>query len=113
MPIKHDWSKANALTEEQVRGRPCRSRLPAADRSAIGPHETGALCQASAVSPEISQEEFAARFQSGPVGKANVGFDHKHRLRSVRPYDYQDAATLLADFWHEVEIFLHEKGIVL
>jgi Family of unknown function (DUF6516) len=26
-------------------------------------------------------------------------FDHKHRLKTVRPYEYQDAATLLTDFW--------------
>ncbi len=25
--------------------------------------------------------------------------DHCHRLRSIRPYEYRDAATLVADFW--------------
>jgi hypothetical protein len=49
----------------------------------------------------------------GPGGKRLVGFDnahpvapqeqgeaqdHHHRLRTVRPYEYSDAATLLADF---------------
>jgi hypothetical protein len=49
----------------------------------------------------------------GPDGKRLVGFDnthpvarqrrgwpqdHRHRLRTIRPYEYQDAATLLADF---------------
>ena len=29
--------------------------------------------------------------------------DHRHRLRTIRPYEYRDAATLLADFWAEVE----------
>ena len=39
-------------------------------------------------------------------------YDHKHRLRSVGAYDYRDAATLLADFWSEVEIVLQEKDTV-
>jgi len=34
------------------------------------------------------------------VGKQKRGDpqDHRHRIRSVKPYDYSDAATLLADF---------------
>jgi hypothetical protein len=27
------------------------------------------------------------------------------------PYDYTDAATLLADFWTEVDAVLKEKGV--
>ena len=38
--------------------------------------------------------------------------DHRHRLRSIRPYDYQDAATLLADFWTTVDAVLREKGVI-
>ena len=37
--------------------------------------------------------------------------DHKHRLRTVRPYDYMDAATLLGAFWKEVESVMREKGV--
>ena len=37
--------------------------------------------------------------------------DHKHRLRTVRPYDYTDAATLLAAFWNEVESVMRERGV--
>lgn len=37
--------------------------------------------------------------------------DHKHRLRTVRPYDYTDAGALLAHFWNEVESVLREQGI--
>jgi hypothetical protein len=35
-----------------------------------------------------------------PVGRGSRGRprDHRHRLRTVRPYDYRDAASLLADF---------------
>lgn len=61
----------------------------------------------------------------GPDGERLVGFDnahpvkgwkrggpqdHRHRIRTVRPYDYNDAATLLADFWTEVDAVLKEKG---
>jgi hypothetical protein len=48
-----------------------------------------------------------------PVGRQRRGGaqDHRHRLRSVRPYEYRDAATLLADFWTEVDAVLRQKGI--
>jgi len=59
----------------------------------------------------------------GPDGERLVGFDnahpvkgaaydHRHRLRSVRPYEYHDAATLLADFWKTVDAVLREKGVI-
>lgn len=43
-----------------------------------------------------------------PVGRRKRGTpqDHRHRLHVVRPYDYQDAATLLADFWAAVDTVL-------
>ena len=37
--------------------------------------------------------------------------DHKHRLRTIKPYDYQDAGTLMSAFWNEVESVLREKGV--
>jgi hypothetical protein len=40
-----------------------------------------------------------------------AGHDHKHRLRTVRPYDYTDAAALLAAFWREVESVMRERGV--
>lgn len=63
----------------------------------------------------------------GPDGKRLVGFDnahpvgrqkrggpqdHRHRLRNIRPYDYRDAATLLADFWEVVDAVLRERGVI-
>jgi Family of unknown function (DUF6516) len=36
--------------------------------------------------------------------------DHRHRLRTVRPYEYRDAATLLTDFWAEAYAVLKERG---
>jgi Family of unknown function (DUF6516) len=47
----------------------------------------------------------------GQRGGAPQAKDHKHRLRSVRPYDYTDAGGLLAAFWHEVESVMREKGV--
>ncbi len=52
------------------------------------------------------------RNRSGPGGKTGLTFDHKHRVKTVRPYEYKDAATLLADFWSAVDAALREKGIV-
>jgi Family of unknown function (DUF6516) len=64
----------------------------------------------------------------GPDGERLVGFDnlhrvtkqkrgepqdHRHRLRTIRAYEYQDAATLLADFWMTVDAVLRERGVIL
>ena len=38
--------------------------------------------------------------------------DHQHQFRTVRPYEYTDAATLLADFWSAVDIVLKERGVL-
>ena len=61
----------------------------------------------------------------GPDGERLVGFDnahpiamrrrgepqdHRHRLRTIKPYEYTDAATLLADFWALMDAVLREKG---
>jgi len=49
-----------------------------------------------------------------PVTKAQRGGaqDHRHRLRTVKPYEYRDAASLLADFWETVEAVLRERGVI-
>lgn len=61
----------------------------------------------------------------GPDGERLVGFDnahpvggarrteqdHRHRLRTIRPYDYRDAGGLVADFWAEVEALMREQGV--
>ncbi len=51
------------------------------------------------------------RTSAGPGGKTQGPQDH--RLRTVRPYEYRDAATLLEDFWREVEAVLAERGVEL
>jgi hypothetical protein len=62
----------------------------------------------------------------GPSGERLVGFDnahpvgrrgrdepqdHRHRLQTVKPYDYRDAGTLLADFWQLADAVLKERGV--
>ena len=47
-----------------------------------------------------------------PGGKSRKVHDHKHRLRIIRPYDYKNAATLLTDFWTEVDAVLRERGVI-
>ena len=63
----------------------------------------------------------------GPDGERLVGFDnahpaagqkrggpqdHRHRLRTIRAYEYRGAATLLADFWSTVDAVLRERGVI-
>jgi hypothetical protein len=50
----------------------------------------------------------AAPARRGHGGR--VAQDHRHRLRTIRPYAYRDAVTLLADFWAEVYAVLKERG---
>jgi hypothetical protein len=49
-----------------------------------------------------------------PVGRRKRGApqDHQHRLRVVKPYDYQAAATVLPDFWATVDAVLRERGAI-
>jgi hypothetical protein len=47
----------------------------------------------------------------GPARKSRKAWDHRHRFRAIRPYDYTDAAALLTDFWEQVYSVLDERGI--
>ena len=49
--------------------------------------------------------------QRGPAGRRKVEHDHRHRFKTVRRYEYRDAAMLLADFWEQVAAVLKEKGV--
>jgi len=51
------------------------------------------------------------RRSRGPGGRGTGPHDHLHRLKTVRPYEYQDAAALLEDFWSVVETVLAERGV--
>ncbi len=50
--------------------------------------------------------------QRGPAGRRRPVYDHRHGRDTVRPYDYRDAASLLADFWQQVERVLRERGVL-
>ena len=52
-----------------------------------------------------------ARERRGPARRRGK-HDHRHRLRSIRPYAYKDAATLIEDFWKEVDGVLRERGSI-
>ena len=54
----------------------------------------------------------SVRESHGPGGKSRGPLDHKHRMETVRPYRFKDAATLLVDFWTEVDKLLKEKGVI-
>ena len=45
------------------------------------------------------------------AGSRRSEHDHKHRLRTVRPYDYQDATQLVFDFWAAVESVMRDEGV--
>jgi hypothetical protein len=55
-------------------------------------------------------------FDNAHIGPSRKGrarrtaHDHRHRLSAVRAYEYQDAATLLEDFWTEVYAVLRQRG---
>ena len=46
---------------------------------------------------------------SGPAGRRREAWDHEHRIRSIRPYDYTDAGRLLEDFWAQVDRVMAER----
>jgi hypothetical protein len=58
-------------------------------------------------------ERLAGFDNAHPAGKRKRGDpqDHRHRIRTVKAYEYRDAATLLADFWTEVDAVLKERGV--
>jgi hypothetical protein len=41
--------------------------------------------------------------------KTRLEYDHTHKGERVRFYDYEDAVTLLTDFWTEVDKILEER----
>ncbi len=91
-----------------------------------GGHWVKFVVTAIPVSPEKPHGLDYSLTLHGPSGERLVGFDnahpvgrrkrgqpqdHRHRLRTVQPYDYQDAGTLFVDFWSEVDAVLRERGV--
>ena len=52
----------------------------------------------------------AVRAGRGPRWRAQAAHDHRHRLGATRPYAFSDAATLMQDFWNDVDAVLRERG---
>jgi 1,2-phenylacetyl-CoA epoxidase PaaB subunit len=46
---------------------------------------------------------------ASPKGRAAVPNDHRHRYGTMKPYNYEDAAKLIDDFWELVDQVLKEK----
>jgi len=49
---------------------------------------------------------------SGPSKRKSGVHDHWHLRFATRPYEYRDAATLMRDFWREVDAILTERGVI-
>ncbi|WP_235610653.1 toxin-antitoxin system TumE family protein [Bordetella sp. H567] len=49
--------------------------------------------------------------RTGPGAQTRIEYDHKHKGQRVRFYTYTDAATLIRDFWQEVELILQERSL--
>jgi hypothetical protein len=52
----------------------------------------------------------AIREGTGPGARTRIEHDHRHSGEAMRFYDYRDAATLLADFWEQVELILDKRS---
>jgi len=48
---------------------------------------------------------------TGTARRRGTRHDHRHAGRIVRPYAYVDAASLLDDFWNDVDDHLSKAGI--
>jgi hypothetical protein len=46
-----------------------------------------------------------------PSRKKSKTNDHKHDSKSVVPYEYTNAETLMEDFWNDVDRVLKEEGV--
>jgi hypothetical protein len=78
------------------------------------------------VSPERPHGISYSLTLHGPNNERLVGFDnahptaaqkrgepqdHRHHMRTIKAYEYRDAAALLADFWETVDAVLRERGV--
>lgn len=47
---------------------------------------------------------------SGPGARTRIEYDHQHKGKRVRFYEYSNAFDLLTDFWNEVDLILKERS---
>ena len=52
----------------------------------------------------------AIREGAGPGARTRIAREHRHAGEAVRFYAYRDAATLLADFWKQVDSILEKRS---
>jgi hypothetical protein len=88
-------------------------RVPASEAKPHGPDYSLTLHGPNGERLVGFDNAHAVRGHSGPGGRPGSTFDHQHGLKTVRPYEYKDAASLLADFWSAVDAVLRGKGIML
>ncbi len=48
---------------------------------------------------------------SGPARRVSATHDHRRRHGATKPYAFSDAATLMRDFWNDVDAVLRERGV--
>jgi hypothetical protein len=48
---------------------------------------------------------------SGPGRQKGAAHDHRRRHTRTRSYAFSDAATLMQDFWNDVDAVLCERGV--
>ena len=51
----------------------------------------------------------AARKTKGPGGRPEAAYDHRHCYGTMKPYNYENAAKLIDDFWELVDQVLKKK----
>jgi hypothetical protein len=107
--IVANYDAQSAVERELV----LRFSQPAVAASPRHDHTASATVSRCTMRPARALWASTTRMSRPPKkGRARrVTKDHRHRLRTIRPYEYRDAATLLADFWAEVETVLKEKGV--
>lgn len=89
----------------QVRGQPGRAIARKAARIEL-------FTDQNSEQPVGFNNAHPVRHSKEPGGCTLKQYDHRHRFRTIRPYEYRDAATLLADFWTEVDAVLKERGVI-
>jgi len=77
------------------------ARMPATAEKPHGLNDTLTIHQRNGERLVGFDNAHPIRGQAGPGGRKTAR-DHRHRLKTVRPYEYRDAAALLGDIWTEV-----------
>jgi hypothetical protein len=85
-------------------------RVPATSERPHGLVYSLTLHDASGVRLLGFDNAHAIREGAGPGAGTRIEHDHRHAGEAVRFYAYRDAATLLADFWEQVNSILEKRS---